>query len=397
MTAIFSSRRNFLKAAAPISLMVSAAILGYRSSDSLAQGYCANPFKDFNGEDLADWELVVGDGNYVRPDDSPVTDDDITLVQEEGYSEIQSNIRLRPIQAHAIAFNRYSDSNQDTLWAQRALQCIHTCGYKFRLPYIPSPNLDSEFLGETIEGGLFVWDGRKSRLDYGIAYQWIVSPRNDDEFGQIRTWDGTGWVPVGNLPIDQKYHSVTMTVDFARRTTALLIDQQPYSAQFSQTQRSTDWGIETAARLQAEIISIHPEPEGLQKLHKAEFKDWFWVWEQPTHQVCMPLIFNAETPTPTHTPEPTPSSCSEARITSPTQGQTVSSPVKVEWAPCTCSLVLQMYQNGNSEPICEKGKDGGVPCGTECTVPPGETQIKIWIPGASTPLDEIWITVSGEE
>jgi hypothetical protein len=46
--------------------------------------------------------------------------------------------------------------------------------------------------------------------------------------------------------------------DFRRETTELKIDGRHYPSSFSQTKKPASWGTETAARLQAEIISLNP-------------------------------------------------------------------------------------------------------------------------------------------
>ena len=73
-----------------------------------------------------------------------------------------------------------------------------------------------------------------------------------------------------------------MVVDFRRKTTALLIDRKHYLCYLTKIQKPADWGTEVAARLQAEIVSIDPEPSGMRAKHRAQFRNWIWQWEPST-------------------------------------------------------------------------------------------------------------------
>jgi hypothetical protein len=75
------------------------------------------------------------------------------------------------------------------------------------------------------------------------------------------------------------WHEINMTFDFKNKTTDLIIDGNHYSSRFTATTKPETWGAETAARLQAEIISPYPGEQGNGSLHKAQFKDWSWTWE----------------------------------------------------------------------------------------------------------------------
>ena len=253
-----------------------------RSAGSQAATTMLTPTREYRGSNLLGWEIALGDALYARPGEPSVSLDDVETVHESGYSELQANIHRRVIMAHNITFKRFVDDD--------AFQFIHTCTYKFRLPYLPQQDANADLNAQTIEGGIFIWDGSGTRLDYGIAFQWILNPW--DEFGNVRTWtdtDGCGWVTVDYLTPDTAWHEVKMVVDFYREATALLIDGVHYLTQFTRTPKPETWGTETAARLQAEIVSIYPEPSGVRAMHKAQFKDWTWVWER-VHQVFLPLI-----------------------------------------------------------------------------------------------------------
>ncbi len=224
------------------------------------------------GTDLTGWELTLGDALYAQPDEPPVTMADIAISHLVEYSEIRANVEARDIMAHAIAFRRIQDA--------QAFEAIHRVGYSFRLPYLPVKDA-WDLNGQTLEGGFFIWDGSDTRLDYGLAFQWILNPWMA-ESGEIRCWtsrSGGQWQAVGELALDTAWHSLTMTLDFRRRTTALTIDGTYYPCQFTETPKPSNWGLTTDARLQAEIVSLYPGAEGNGALHKAWFKDWFWEWE----------------------------------------------------------------------------------------------------------------------
>jgi hypothetical protein len=68
-----------------------------------------------------------------------------------------------------------------------------------------------------------------------------------------------------------------MTVNVSVGTAELAIDGITYSSNYlSKTTKDASWGTEVAARLQAEIVSIYPEPTGLKAAHKAQFRNWRW-------------------------------------------------------------------------------------------------------------------------
>lgn len=371
-------RRGFLK-------MLLSVIAGSVAGKTLINGQplAATPLsarREYGGASLNGWEIALGDALYNRPGEPSVTLDDIETVHHLSSTELLANVNRRVIMAHNITFYRIIDNT--------ALSYVHTCGYKFRLPYIPQPEEDSQDNGQTIEGGIFVWDGGKTQLDYGMAFQWIVNPFPDSNTGHVNAWTNDGWVHVGDLPLDSGalvWHDVQMVVNYPSRATALFIDGQPYQSYLAAVPK-IGWGTETAARLQAEIVSIYPEPSGIRATHKAEFKDWYWFWE---YRVYMPLVAKPPpTPTPTPTPQPTPISCNLAYFTHPVANQTVSRPFDICWVPDTCGMVLQAYQNGS---LIYENKQAAS-C-TRIDIPLGLTELKIWVPGAYAPAHAIWVTV----
>lgn len=230
--------------------------------------------KSFHGTNLAGWNVVLGDALYVRAGEPPVTLADIeTLHPTSRFSELRANINRRVIMAHNITFKRVIDPF--------ARNYIHTATFKFRLPYIPTNDNNALWHGQTLEAGISIWDGAASRLDYGLAFQWDLNPWN--EFGKFRVWTGqTGagkWVNNGSsLTPDTNWHQAMILVDFKRENTDLIIDGKRHLSSFFKTTRPAAWGKEVAARFQVEIVSIYPEPSGIKAAHRAQFKDWTWLW-----------------------------------------------------------------------------------------------------------------------
>lgn len=259
-------------------------IRGSRSPAALATPAAPLTPRDYQGSDFTGWQVVVGDGIYAAPGEPPVNANDIETIHYGSYSELRANILMRRIMAHNITYKSIVD--------ETAFDYIHRCGYHFRLPYLPAMG-NTELNAQTVEGGLFIWDGGDTRLDYGLAFQWILNPWMES-FGAIQCWtdvnDGQ-WMPVGYLEPDMNWHEVVFVFDFRRQTTALVIDGNHYPARFTATPKPEDWGTETAARLQAEIISIYPGEQGEGRLHKTQFQNWFWNWEPyNTCAIYLPMV-----------------------------------------------------------------------------------------------------------
>ncbi|MGC1376370.1 MAG: twin-arginine translocation signal domain-containing protein [Anaerolineales bacterium] len=258
------SRRDFLKLA-PTALAGSLITIP-KSLDGES-----TPLSNLNytGSNLKGWNVVLGDALYNRPPEPPVTIADIQTVHPAAtYSELRANIKQRIIMAHNITYKKFVNPN--------ALDYIHTCAYTFRLPYLPVADSLATLNGQTIEGGIFIWDGPKTRFDYGAAFQWVINPWLSNT---IRTWDGTNWIDVGLKTVDTAWHTLKIAVDFRRKLTSLTIDGKQYPSQFSKTAKPNTWGNTTDARFQIEIVSIYPEPSGVKALHKAQVKNWSWLWE----------------------------------------------------------------------------------------------------------------------
>ena len=221
---------------------------------------------DLHGPNFSNWEVVLGDGIYAAPGEAPVDSNDIATINYPGYSELIANVKNRRIQAHNITFNRIVN---DT-----ALTCVHDAEYSFKLPYFPSTS-SVDYNGQTIEGGLFVWDGKNSKIDYGIAFQWIVNPWLDPI---ISIWNGTGWDKIGSLPLDSLYHVIKFTLDVQNKNAWLTLDGYEYPNNCFSKTKKPEFGPEIAARFQAEMISIYPPQTGFNPSHIADFRDWKWRW-----------------------------------------------------------------------------------------------------------------------
>ncbi len=275
------NRRDLLKL---LTAGVAGGVIGSRKATAVPATATLSPdtTRQYQGTDLSGWEVALGDSLYNCPGEPEITLADIKTIHYGTYSELRANIVPRKIRAHNITFKRFID---DT-----AFNYIHTCGYKFRLPYLPQKDTNSALNGQTIEGGIFVWDGVTEKIDKGIAFQWVINPWAS---GTINTWNGTGWDAVGSMSLDTTWHEVTMVVDYQRELTALKIDGNPISTIFSRTAK-VGWDANIAARLQAEIISVDIEGNcNIQALHKAEFKDWYWYWESARScQTYLPMVTN---------------------------------------------------------------------------------------------------------
>lgn len=271
------SRRDFLKLIPPTLL---AGLLSGRTIE-MVQAAPSKSGINLGGRNFEGWTVELGDGLYFRPgEESPVDITDIETVHLRKYSELRANVKRRVIMAHNVTFKRIIDEN--------VIRFSHKCAYQFRLPYLPRPVVTDEWNAQTLEGGFFVWEGANTRLDYGTAFQWDLNPWGD--FGAIRIWSANGgagqWITAGRLTPDMSWHHVKIVVAVSSETASLIIDDTKYPTSLSKTTKPDSWGTEVAARLQAEIVSIYPEPSGLKAEHKAQFRNWKWhgrlISESPT-------------------------------------------------------------------------------------------------------------------
>ena len=225
----------------------------------------------YQAQDLNGWEVALGDGLYTAPNQPPVAPSDIETIHLGTQSELRANTTMRGVMAHNITFKRIIDEN--------ALSYIHLSEYEFRLPFIPS-TVSWPSNAQTLEASFFVWDGIQTRLDYGMAFQWILNPWLSS-FGTIRVWtdlNGGEWHDAGYLAPDMGWHRMQMVVDYQQQSTALLIDGFPFLSAFAVIPKPATWDHHVAARLAAEIISLYPGNSGAAPMHVAEFRHWRWRW-----------------------------------------------------------------------------------------------------------------------
>lgn len=240
--------------------------------------------REEGGTDLAGWTVVLGDGVYAAPGEPPVTDDDIETVNDGAVSELCANIRRRRIMAHNITYRRIRDRS--------AFDFTHIFECAFRLPYLPAIG-NGEENAQTLEGGLFIWDGVTTRLDYGLAFQWGLNPW--ERFGEMRCWTNTKgqhWQPVGWLTPDTDWHTMQLILDFPRQATAFAVDGRRFPSQFVAIPKPESWGAAVSAGVQLEIISIYPGESGGGALHRAQFRDWRWQWVTLENHLHLPLAMN---------------------------------------------------------------------------------------------------------
>lgn len=262
------SRRNFLK------------VLGGTAATGITLPVWTNTARaaepatmHFAGTNLDGWYTVLGDGLWHATGQAPVHVDDVVTHHTGDHSILFANVQKRGVMAHNITYTSITD--------ETALDYLHTVRYRFRLPYIPHTQ-GASHNAQTFEGGFFIWDGSNTRLDYGLAFQWILNPWMST-YGQIRCWasDPTSqwWAPSGYLAPDTEWHTINMVLDYRHRSTSMLIDNVDYPSLFTETPKSESWGQEMAARLQAEIISIWPGNNAQAPEHLVEVKDWDWTWQ----------------------------------------------------------------------------------------------------------------------
>lgn len=93
-------------------------------------------------------------------------------------SEVRTNLQKRQVMAHNVAYRHEHDN--------RAFDFVHIFTGEFRLPLLMPSVENVEENAQTVEAGLFVWDGLETRLDYGAAFQWGLNPFDEGRFGKVR-------------------------------------------------------------------------------------------------------------------------------------------------------------------------------------------------------------------
>ncbi len=273
------TRRHFLK----LATTAAAGWVGCTLAETQAASLLQTGPREYRGSSLSGWVTTLGDGNYAAPGEPPVDSSDIETRHYGDYSELRANIHRRRIGAHNITYKQIADPN--------ALNFVHTCEYRFRLPYMPSTS-NTDLNPQTIEGGVSIWDGAITRLKHEVLFQWILNPWW--KFGDIQSWTGTTghlWQTVGYLAPDTNWHQVRIVADFQQETSSLAIDGVHYPSCLGKSTAPAEWGSEIAAGIQAEIISLYPGESANGTLHMAHFKDWAWVWEpQNVCRTYLPLL-----------------------------------------------------------------------------------------------------------
>lgn len=223
------------------------------------------------GRDLSGWDMAVGDGIWTGPGQAPVSIEDLELAHGGDHSRLIANRHERGVMAHAIAYRRRSNLP--------SLDGVHAARVEFRLPDVPTTsNLD--YNAQTIELGLFVWDGDDTRLDHGLAIQWVLNPWVE-EFGQIRAWsmtdDGPTWLPVGRAQPDTAWHRVDVRYRPGSSTARVTLDGTPVEIAETLTPKPANWGPGIGGRFQVELVSIWPGENPRVPAHSAEFRNWLWA------------------------------------------------------------------------------------------------------------------------
>lgn len=114
--------------------------------------------------------------------------------------------------------------------------------FDFRMPYVPKGG--GTYNAQTLEAGLFVWDGGGTRRDLGLAFQWILNPWMA-EFGHIRVWtqqgDGAAWKSVAYLRPDIAAHRAALVLHPAGELANLQIDGNAVPVAMTRTPKASNW------------------------------------------------------------------------------------------------------------------------------------------------------------
>lgn len=225
---------------------------------------------NYNGLDFVGWDVVVGDANYELPNVAPITINDIETEHQDSLSVLSANVDNRYIMTHNITYKK--------VVSDELLSMKHIAEYRFKMPYeVSTQNTDNN--GQTVEGGLFVWDGANTQLDYGLAFQWVVNPWVP-EFGDIRYWDGAAWQYLTSISVDTNYHDVVFELDFQTNEAYLTLDGVSYLQNIFSSTPKVGWGTTIDGRFQAEVVSIFPSVQAsTTAMQEVFFKDWEWKGE----------------------------------------------------------------------------------------------------------------------
>lgn len=224
----------------------------------------------YSGADLDGWEETLGAGVWAAPGQAPVVRSDIESVHVGSHSSLRANVARRGVMAHNINVKRIVDP--------AAADHLHVGAFDFRLPYRPAPGAWPDN-AQTVEGGLFVRDGNDTGCDYGLAFQWVLNPWLPG-FGDVRCWtsmSGGAWSPSSTLTPDRRWHRIEFVLDVRNASASMTIDGVGIPVAFV-ADETPGRGDETAARLQAELISLWPGANPIAPSHRADFRNWTWDW-----------------------------------------------------------------------------------------------------------------------
>ena len=208
-------RRGVARVAA--GLLVASALTSASSSERVVSA--SGPTASLSGADLTGWRVVVGDGIWTAAGERPVSEGDVATQHRGTYSELFANVQRRGVMAHNITYLPMPNVDE--------LKMTHRASIDFRVPAVPSTT--GSFRAQTIEIGLFVWDGIDTRLDHGLAMQWVLNPWVP-EYGAVRVWRNTArgprWERVGYLEPDIAWHTVSIRYRPKSGLVQLRLDQQ---------------------------------------------------------------------------------------------------------------------------------------------------------------------------
>lgn len=274
------NRRKFLQlttagaAAGAVGLGLPTMASAQTGAPATPAGTTGAPIRSYSGTDLDNWEMAVGDGTWAATGQAPVAMSDLAANHVGTHSTLSANVWQRGVMAHNISFRRIIDTE--------ALNNVHAASYEFRLPFMPEIGAWPHN-AQTIEGGFFVWDGGGSRKDIGVGFQWLLNPWMSDQ-GDVRYWhrgQGGRWKPGGFLTPDTEWHRIEFVVDPTRNEGIVTLDGVEMANHWVAEDKEESWGTETAARLQAELISIWPGDNAVAPSHQAEYRNWYWDWYTP--------------------------------------------------------------------------------------------------------------------
>ncbi|HSL46955.1 MAG TPA: hypothetical protein VK897_26195 [Anaerolineales bacterium] len=233
---------------------------------------------------------------------------------------------------------------------------------------------------------------------YEIALQW---QNVGDGAPQWRYWDanqppGNQWVGL-NPNISQcleadEWHSFALNGG--------IVNNQIYYQSFTIDEQTHQLGLAVLpAAVPGEIdrlaIAIQLDGNSNQTPYNVYIDQVTFIRGIVTSETSTSVLASTSTsgpllPTETHVPESEPD-CSMARIDAlPTDsdGQ-VDRSLTISWTPASCPMNVQFYQDGL---LIRENKEGDMSGTVNMSgLPPGLTEIKIWVPGSTSPADAIWV------